>query len=219
MIRSHLLAALLAALLPALAAAAPAAGPASRVPRPPKNEAKAKAEIQEMYLGFIDAGERGDAEAAAALIDFPLVVASDGAKGEGLGASWTRERWLATLAPSYDAPDKDAKVSRKAIVFVVSDVLATVNLTTTTEKAGKKKVERSGAIVVRNADEWRIKALVESGWLDVATPPVEPDETAEAAPRGEKGPAASAGAAAKGAPAEKEDAEEPKDPPAKDEAR
>jgi hypothetical protein len=215
MIRLLLLAALL---LPSLAAAAdaPAAGPATRVPRPPRNEGKAKAEIQEMYLAFIDAGERGDAEAAAALIDFPLLVASDGKKGEGLGASWTRERWLATLAPAYDAPDKDAKVSRKAIVFIVSDVLATVNLTTTTEKGAKKKVERSGAVVVRNADEWRIKALVESGWLDVAPPPADADEVAEPAP---KAPAeAKAAAAGKAAP-EKEEADEPKDPAVKDDAR
>jgi hypothetical protein len=207
MIRPLLLALLL---LPSLAAAgAPEAGPAGRVPRPPRNEGKAKAEIQEMYLAFIDAGERGDAEAAAALIDFPLLVASDGAKGEGRGLAWPRERWLETLAPAYDAPDKDAKVSRKAIVFIVSDVLATVNLTTTVEKAGKKRVERSGAVVIRNADEWRIKALVESGWLDVAPPPPEPEEAAPA-------PAAKAGAKA---PAEQADADEPKDPAAKDEAR
>jgi hypothetical protein len=189
-----------ALLLPALAAAG---GPGSRVPRPPRSEARDKAEIQEMYLAFIDAGERGDADGAAALIDFPLLVASDGAKGPGAGQAWTRDRWIATLAPAYDAPDRDAKVSRKAIVFIVSDVLATVNLTTTTEKAGKRKVERSGAIVIRNAEEWRIKAIVESGWHDVSPPPPEPEE----------GPATEP-AKADAAP-EKGDVEEPKDPPAK----
>lgn len=213
MTRPALLAALLLPTLALAAPDAPAAGPASRVPRPPKNEGKAKAEIQEMYLAFIDAGEQGDAEAAAALIDFPLLVASDGAKGEGLGASWTRERWLSTLAPAYDAPDQEAKVTRKAIVFIVSDVLATVNLTTTTEKAGKKKVERSGAVVIRNAHEWRIKALVESGWLDVAAPPPEPDEADEAPPAtGAKVPAKADAAGAQ------EDAPEQEEP-AKDGAR
>jgi uncharacterized protein (TIGR02246 family) len=214
MIRHLLLAALL---LPSLAAGAPAAappavtGPASRVPRTVRDEAKAKKEIQELFLGLDDAGERGDADAAAALLDFPLLVATDGAAGEASGSPWSRERWLETMAPVYDVPLKNARITHKAQVFLVSDSLATVNLITTVTKAGKSTVEKSAAIVIRRDGEWRIKARVESGWSDVALAPAEPDEpTAE--PAAKAGPRAGA--------AEKDDSpeprDEPKDPPAKD---
>jgi ketosteroid isomerase-like protein len=182
MSRSALLAAaLLLSALPARAADAPATGPASRVPRDPKSEAKDKKEIQELFLGFDDAGENGDAEAAAALMDFPLLVATDGKGGQASGEAWSRERWLDTMAPVYDVPLKNAKITHKAQVFLVSDSLATVNLVTTVTKGGKSAVERGAAIVVRRDGEWRIKARVESGWSDVTPPPAEPakDEAAK----------------------------------------
>jgi ketosteroid isomerase-like protein len=205
---------LLALLLPALALAAdaPAGGPASRAPRDPRNEAKAKKEIQELFLGFDDAGERGDAEAAAALLDFPLLVATDGAKGDAAGESWTRERWLEALRPVYDVPLKKAQISHKAQVFLVSDSLATVNLQTTVTKGGTSRVERSAVIVIRKDGEWRIKARVESGWLDVALlapAPAEPPAAAKAE-KGEEAPAAKDDAPARDdAPAK----DEPADPP------
>jgi hypothetical protein len=176
-----LAAALLLSALPARAADAPATGPASRVPRDPKSEAKDKKEIQELFLAFDDAGEKGDAEAAAALVEFPLLVATDGKSGQASGEAWSRERWLDTMAPVYDVPLKNAKISHKAQVFLVSDSLATVNLVTTVTKGGKSKVEKSAAIVIRRDGEWRIKARVESGWSDVAPPPAEP-EAQEATP-------------------------------------
>lgn len=173
------------ALLPALAVAAdvPPRGPAGRLARDPKAEAKDKKEIQELFLSFDDAGEAGDAEAAAALIDFPLLVATDGASGEAAGQLWSRERWLETLAPVYDVPLKNAKITHKAQVFLVSDSLATVNLFTTVTKGGKSRVERSAAVVVRREGEWRIKARIESGWNDVVPLPAEPEEATAADPK------------------------------------
>jgi hypothetical protein len=211
MTRALVVAALLLPLAPAVAADAPARGPASRVPRDPKAEARDKKEIQELFLAFDDAGEKGDADAAASLVDFPLLVATDGARGEASGQLWTREKWLETLAPVYDVPLKNAKITHRAQVFLVSDALATVNLVTTVTKDGKAKVERSAAIVVRRDGEWRIKARVEAGWSDVAPPPPERDEAA-AEPRGEGAPTAKGAGAA---PAAKEEAaapDEPKDP-------
>jgi hypothetical protein len=166
-----------------------------------KDEARARKEIQELFLGFDDAGENGDADAAAALLDFPLLVATDGARGEASGAPWSRERWLETMAPVYDVPLKNARISHKAQVFLVSDALATVNLVTTVTKGGKSTVERSAAIVIRRDGEWRIKARVESGWSDVAA----------AAP--EQEPAAKAGAEPAAAKDGKDAAPEPADAP------
>ncbi len=194
------------------ATGAPAAGPAGRVPRDVKNEAKAKKEIQELFLGYDDAGEAGDAEAAAALIEFPLLVATDGAKGEAEGPAWTRERWLETMAPVYDVPLKNAKITHKAQVFLVSDSLATVNLITTVTKGGKSKVERNAAVVIRRDGEWRIKARVESGWSDVAPLPPEPDDAPPAEPAGKQGDAAKKAPAAADATPEPE-RDEPADPP------
>jgi hypothetical protein len=209
MTRALLLAVLLLPSL-ALAADAPAGGLASRVPRDPKNEATAKKEIQELFLGFDDAGERGDAVAAAALLDFPLLVATDGAKGDAVGETWTREKWLATMAPVYDVPLKKAQITHKAQVFLVSDSLATVNLQTTVTKGGKSKVERSAAIVVRRDGEWRIKARVESGWLDAAPPaPVVADKEKAPAAKDEP-PAPEVAPAKEPGPAK----DEPADPPA-----
>jgi hypothetical protein len=208
--RRHLI--LAALFLPLLAAAEPAAGgPASRVPRGVQDEARAKKEIQELFLGFDDAGENGDAEAAAALLDFPLLVVTDGAKGEATGEAWKRERWLETMAPVYDVPLKNARITHKAQVFLVSDSLATVNLITTVTKGGKSKVERTGALVIRRDGEWRIKARVESGWSDVAPAAPEPDEEPAA-----KATKVEREAAGKTEP-EPEPADEPRDPPVRTE--
>lgn len=208
MIRPLVLAALL---LPSLAGGADLAGPASRVPRGVKDEARAKKEIQELFLGFDDAGENGDADAAAALLDFPLLVATDGAKGEASGAPWTRERWLETMAPVYDVPLKNARISHKAQVFLVSDALATVNLITTVTKGGKSTVERTAAIVIRRDGEWRIKARVESGWSDVAPVAAEPQPDDEPAGKTGAKPAAAKDGAS-------EPADAPKEPGEKDDA-
>lgn len=206
--------ALAALLLPSLAGAAELAGPASRVPRGVKDEARARKEIQELFLGFDDAGENGDAEAAAALLDFPLLVATDGARGEGSGAPWSRERWLETMAPVYDVPLKNARISHKAQVFLVSDALATVNLVTTVTKGGKSTVERSAAVVIRRDGEWRIKARVESGWSDVAPPAPEREPEDEPAAKAGARPAAPKDGKAS-AP---EPADEPRDPGEKGDA-
>ena len=52
-------------------------------PRKVREDAKDRREIQAVFKAMENAGKKGDLEAAAALVDFPVLMATDNAKGDG----------------------------------------------------------------------------------------------------------------------------------------
>jgi hypothetical protein len=168
-----LLAALLA--VPLLALAAEEGGAAAKNPmegwHPPKirNEAKDKQEIKGLLKKMEAAGKKGDLEAAAALVDFPVTMATDNSKGEAKVETWDRDRWTEVMRPMYEHPMEGMKVVHKPTITLLSDSLASVqDVATITMEGGAQPVTaRSSMLVVRTGGEWRVKGMAEGGWGDM----------------------------------------------------
>jgi uncharacterized protein (TIGR02246 family) len=176
------------------------------VPPKVKNEAKNKQEIQALFKSMEAAGKKGDVDAAAALVDFPVTMITDDSKGQGMGEAWSREKWVETMKPFYAKPMKDVKVTHKPTVFLLSDSLATVTDVWTMDHGGKSITSRSSTLLIRRDGQWRVKAMAEGGWGDMATP-----QTAAGAHPGSGTSPGSTGSASQGEAMPKEPAT-PKEP-------
>jgi uncharacterized protein (TIGR02246 family) len=160
-------------LVPSLALAAeekPAAGSgdpmAGWTPPKVKNEAKDKQEIQALFKAMEAASRTGDLDAGAALIDFPVTMITDDKKGQASGDAWSREQWTQVMKPFYDKPMKDAKVTHKPTIFLLTDSLASVTDVYTMTQGGKSITARTAMLLARTDGKWRVKAMVEGGWGD-----------------------------------------------------
>jgi uncharacterized protein (TIGR02246 family) len=136
---------------------------------PPKlaNPEKDKKEIQALIQAMDAASKRGDIDAAAALIDFPVLMATDDSKGEGMAETWERERWIEMMKPFYSKPMADMKVTRKPDIFLLSDSLATVNDVSTVKMGPKTVTMRNSTLVLRRDGKWLVKGMAEAGWGDM----------------------------------------------------
>lgn len=162
--------------------------------RPPKvkSEKQDRAEIAKLFKTMEAAGKKGDVEAAANLIDFPVLMLTDDSKGEAHGGAWTREQWVKEMAPFYK-PMPDMKVKEKPTVFLMTDSLATVtNVATITMGKEKPFTTRNSMLLARVGGEWKVKAMVEGGWGD-AMAGAGHDATTGATPSGAPADTASSG--------------------------
>src|SRR5258708_4836032 len=115
---------------PAPAAAAPAAapmgapdmtkmGPMSRpVTKPDKKG------VDALYKASEEAWKKGDVNAAAELVDFPVIMLSDDSKGVVKHFNATREQWIGFMGPAMSGMPKDMKMSTKHAATFLSDTLA-----------------------------------------------------------------------------------------------
>ncbi len=164
--------------LPALAQepAAPAKPAGDKAPadmmmgwKPPKlkSEAQDRKEITALLGKMEAAGKKGDLEAAAAILDFPVLMVTDDSKGEAGGESWDREKWTQAMKPFYEHPMAGMQVVHHPTITVLTDSLASAT-DAWTMTMGKKKVSaRSAMLLVRKGGEWKVKAMVEGGWGDM----------------------------------------------------
>ena len=143
--------------------------------RPPKKltpaeEKKSRQEILAVFKKMEQAGQKGELDAAVALVDFPVLMLTDTKAGDAVGEPWTEEQWRKVMAPFYEKPMKDMKVTHNPKVFFVTDALASVD-DDWTMTMGKKKISgRSTSLVARKGGEWKVKAMVEGGWGDMPMP-------------------------------------------------
>lgn len=184
MIRPARLAALLSLLLPAatLAQGSPSSPPPAEAkpamqdpmagwsPRKvtPAQEKQGAQQIHQLFKKLEQCGEKGDLEAAAALVDFPVLMLTDTKAGDATGEPWSEEEWRKVMEPFYKQPMKGMQTTHSPKIFFVSDALASVDDSWTMTMGKKKTSGRSGMLVVRKGGEWKIKAMVESGWGDMA---------------------------------------------------
>lgn len=152
------------------AAAEPAAGQqdpmAGWAPPKVKEEGKGKKEIQAIFKKMEAAGKKGDLDAAAAVIDFPVLMVTDDKKGEAAGESWSKEQWVQVMKPFYSKP-MEGTMKHKPSIFLVSDSLATANVEWTMKEGGKTMTGRNALILIRKGGEWKVKAMMEGGWGDM----------------------------------------------------
>jgi hypothetical protein len=189
------------------AAAAPAGAPAGApdmskvgpMSRPVTKQDKKG--IDELYKAFEDAMKKGDINAAADLVDFPIVMLTDDSKGVAKVQNTTREQWIAIFAPFVQNMPKDMKMSTKHTPTFLSDTLA-VSVEQNGMQMGKMKGKWNAMSVLTQVDgKWKFKQMAEAGWGDMAPP----TPAAAAAPAAAKPVAAAApvkpAAAPAGAPA------------------
>jgi uncharacterized protein (TIGR02246 family) len=149
-------------------AAAPTDDPmAGWVPPKLENPAKDRKEIQALFQAMEAASKRGDIEAAAALVDFPVLMATDDAKGEGMAESWSREEWMEVMRPFYAKPMTDVKVTHKPNIFLLSDSLAAVDDVATVKAGARTMTMRNTTLLVRRDGKWLVKMMAEPGWGDM----------------------------------------------------
>jgi hypothetical protein len=128
-------------------------------------ESKDKQEIAALFQKMEQAGKEGDLGAAVALIDFPVLMATDDSRGEAHAQAWSREQWAAAMKPFYAKP-MSMQVKHEPTISVLSDSLATVVDHATFTMGGKNITTRSSSLLVRKGGEWKIKSMVEGGWGD-----------------------------------------------------
>jgi hypothetical protein len=139
---------------------------------PPKvtREAQGKKELLALFKKMEDAGKKGDLQAAAALIDFPVMMITDSKSGEAMGEAWSQEQWEQVMRPFYEKPMADMKVTHSPTIFFLSDSLASVDDKWSMTAGGKKMAGRNSSIAIRKGGEWKLKAMVEGGWGDMPMP-------------------------------------------------
>lgn len=136
-----------------------------------KHEKTDRQEIEAFLKKMEAASSKGDLDAAAALIDFPVLMVTDNAKGEGGGEAWTQAQWTEVMKPFYakPMPPGSQKQGRRTFVFI-SDSLALVGAGWTMKMGPKKVSGTSGLLLVRKGGAWKAKAMVEGGWGDMPMP-------------------------------------------------
>jgi ketosteroid isomerase-like protein len=130
-------------------------------------EQQDRKEIDAVLKAMDDAGKKGDLDAAAAHVDFPVLMLTDDSKGQAMGETWTKEQWSKVMKPFYEHPNPDMKMSHRYTIFLVSDSLATVADQWSMTMGPKKMSSRSSSILVRKDGKWRVKSMMEGGWGDV----------------------------------------------------
>src|SRR5450432_2513226 len=136
-------------------------GPMSR----PVTKADKKG-IDDLYKAFEAAMAKGDVNAAADLVDFPVIMLSDDSKGVAKSFNATREQWIGIFSPFLNKP-KDMKMSGKHAPTFLSDTLA-VSVESSSMSMGKIKGKWSGMAVVTLVDgKWKFKEMAEAGWGDM----------------------------------------------------
>jgi hypothetical protein len=158
---------------------APADPMAGWTPKKVMKEAQDRKEVLAFVQAMDDAGKKGDLAAAAALVDFPVLMVTDDKTGRGHAVEWSREQWTQVMEPFYKQP-MHAKVTHKPSIFFASDSLATLNDVTTMTMGKKTMTSRNTTVLVRKDGKWLVKVMMEGGWGDMmaAQPPAPPAEGA-----------------------------------------
>jgi len=165
---------------PAAAPAAPAAGapaagapdmtkmgPASRVP---KNEKADKKELEAYFKANEEAGKKGDVNAMADMVDFPVTMGTDDSKGVYSQKDVSRDDYIKMMTPFMEMmknPPKGMKMTMTGQCFILSDDLASCEGANTMTMGKNKTKTNSQMLMVRKDGKWKAKTMVEAGWGDM----------------------------------------------------
>jgi hypothetical protein len=150
---------------------APTLGPMTRLP---KDEKKDKKELEAFTKAWQDAAKKGDVDALAKMVDFPVMMLSDNAKGEFSTMEMTHDQWVAAMKPSMEKMKdmKDMKMSRKVTCDVLSDDLASCDSESAIQMGKTKGNYYGESTLVRVGGAWKVKTMMEAGWGDMKLPDV-----------------------------------------------
>jgi len=142
-----------------------------------KSEKKDRQEIEAFLKKMEATSKKADIDAAAALIDFPILMVTDNSKGEGGGGAWGLEEWTQVMKPFYAKPlPPGSQTPGKRTIVLLTDSLALVGSGWTMTMGPKKVSGTSGLVLIRKGGAWKAKAMVEGGWGDMPMPGTAPGE-------------------------------------------
>ena len=157
-----------AAAPPAGAAGAPdwsKVGPMSR-----KVTKEDKKGVDALFDSVKEAMKKGDINAFADTVDFPVIMLSDDSKGEARHFAAGREQFVELMKPMFGGMPKDMKMDHKHTAHFLSDDLAVV-IEETSMAMGKQKGKwKSFSVVTLKDGKWKFKEMAEAGWGDVKVP-------------------------------------------------
>ena len=134
--------------------------------KPTKKDDKA---IDAACNGMHDAMMKGDLEAAASYVDFPVMMVTDNTAGNASSTMMTRDQWMAAMKPAVEgmAKMKDAKMKDTKKVDWITDSVCWVH-GDHTMTMGKTKMEWStGTMMINKDGKWLMKGMAEGGWGDM----------------------------------------------------
>ena len=171
MIRTVSYLAILALASPAFAQDTPAAGSAPDMSkagpwtRPVKNPDKKG--VDQLFKAMQDAWMKGDVDAVAEYVDFPVVMQTDDSKGEAHQMLATRDQWVSMMKSMSMPKEPKPKLSHKHQVTFLSETLA-VAIEDTSMSAPKKAKWKSMSVLTKKDGAWKIKEMAQAGWGDMA---------------------------------------------------
>jgi ketosteroid isomerase-like protein len=126
--------------------------------------------IDALYKATEDAWKKGDVNALADMVDFPVIMLSDDSKGEVKHFAATREQWMGMMQQFVQGMPKDAQMKHKQTAYFLSDDLA-VAIEDHSMSMGKVKGSWKAMSVLTLRDgKWKFKEMAEAGWGDMKPP-------------------------------------------------
>jgi hypothetical protein len=153
-------------------AAPPAGGPdmTKMGPMSRKVTKEDKKGVDELYKSAEEAMKKGDVNAMADLVDFPVIMLSDDSKGEVKHFAATRDQWVGMMQQFFTGMPKDMKMKHKHTAHFLSDDLA-VAIEENSMNMGKMKGSWKAMSVLTLKDgKWKFKEMAEAGWGDMKPP-------------------------------------------------
>jgi ketosteroid isomerase-like protein len=137
--------------------------------RPVKNPDKKG--VDQLFKTMEEAWKKGDVNAVAEHIDFPVIMLTDDSKGEVKQTLASREQWLSMMkSMDMNMPkDQMPKMSHKHNVTFLSDTLAVA--IEDTKMSGKMKGNwKSMSVLTKRDGQWKVKQMTQAGWGDMQMP-------------------------------------------------
>lgn len=153
------LALMLLILAPPVALAGPAEAIMETYPALGLDELRRTIDIRALFRRLEYAYRSCDLAAAAALIDFPLVVMTTGPDGRALDLRLGPEEWLAAVEPRFNGQPRE-QMRRTSKIVLVTDSLARIeDDRSTIARPRSTEGDRRSVVVVRKRSKWLIKAI------------------------------------------------------------
>ena len=125
------------------------------------DELRRTIDIRALFQGLEYAYRSSDLAAAAALIDFPLVVMTTGPDGRALDVSLGPEEWLEAVESLFNGQPGE-RMRRALPAVLVTDSLAwVVDDGTTIARPRSTEGDQRPVVVIQKHGKWLIKAIVE----------------------------------------------------------
>ncbi len=145
--------------------------------KPVTNEKQTQKDIDVWFKAWMAAEAKGDVDALAGMLDFPVLMMSDTIAGEFRWTPIQKDAWTAMMKPFMDpAMQKDMKMTgHKKTCYVLSDDLASCESQVKLTMGKMKSTLKNHRIMARVGGQWKGKSMMEAGWGDIdpneAAPP------------------------------------------------